>query len=133
MDILLEIFLQIFAEFGIQLILELLLDVGAHRVKKHSRRTTEYKIGFSYALYLVLGITLGAVSTVILPKLFLVHNWMAITNIVVSPIIAGLVMALLGRRKRSKGKDVIRLESFANGWTFAFSFALVRYLVITFI
>jgi len=47
-------------------------------------------------------------------------------SLLISPVIAGLLMALLGSTLRKRGKKVVRLESFGYGFAFAFGMALIR-------
>jgi hypothetical protein len=47
----------------------------------------------------------------------------------VSPVIAGLVMSLIGSVLRKRDKNVVRIESFTYGFVFAFGMAAVRFFV----
>ena len=46
----------------------------------------------------------------------------------IAPLLAGLVMSAIGSIRRGRGMPVIRLDSFAYGFIFAFGMALIRFL-----
>jgi hypothetical protein len=48
------------------------------------------------------------------------------SSLLISPVIAGLLMALVGSTLRKRGKKVVRLESFGYGFAFAFGMAFIR-------
>jgi hypothetical protein len=45
-----------------------------------------------------------------------------------SPLLAGLVMMVVGSHLRSTGEEVSPLEGFWGGFAFAFGVALIRFL-----
>jgi hypothetical protein len=51
-------------------------------------------------------------------------------SVIASPLITGFVMSQLGRLLRKHGRRVVPIESFGYGFAFAFSMALVRYLML---
>jgi hypothetical protein len=51
-------------------------------------------------------------------------------SLLLSPVITGLVMGLIGRIVRRRGKIPVQIESFAYGFTFAFAFSLIRFLMV---
>ena len=70
---------------------------------------------------------MGGVSLWVFPKSFIVKPEYRILNLFITPIIAGYAMALIGRRRRKKGQNLIKLDSFSYGALFALSTALVRF------
>lgn len=50
-------------------------------------------------------------------------------RLIVSPVLVGLGMSLVGLALRRRGKKGVQLESFGSGYTFAFGIALIRFLL----
>lgn len=48
-------------------------------------------------------------------------------NLVVTPIAVGLAMGAPGPWRARRGKDLFRLDKFADGYAFALAFALARF------
>jgi hypothetical protein len=77
-----------------------------------------------------LGLCLGAVSLLILPHPLAHSSKFHGISLLLSPVITGLVMGLIGRIVRRRGKIPVQIESFAYGFTFAFAFSLIRFLMV---
>ena len=75
----------------------------------------------------LLGALLGALSLWAWPHHLMRDGWPRLLNLVVTPVIAGLVMALLGRSRARRGDAVLRIDRFAYGYLFALSMAVVRF------
>jgi hypothetical protein len=78
--------------------------------------------------YFIFGTIAGGLSLLVLPALFIQAYWLRIVNLVLTPCASGLVMAWVGSWRRRHEKEVIRLETFAYGFCFAVSMALVRFV-----
>ena len=78
---------------------------------------------FAYAL---LGVLSGALSVLIFPHPLIHPSRIHGISLLISPVIAGLLTALVGSTLRKRGKKVVRLESFGYGFAFAFGMALIR-------
>ncbi|MBI2088406.1 MAG: hypothetical protein HYT78_06625 [Deltaproteobacteria bacterium] len=76
----------------------------------------------------VLGGIAGVISLLFFPRLFIKPRWARWLNLILSPIAAGGAMSLIGAHRRKKGQSVIRLDSFAYGFLFALSMAMVRFV-----
>jgi len=120
-----EVVLQLAVEFFVELLVRafgsLLGDVTA---RQDPRRM--HPVGL-FALYSLLGATLGVVSHGLFPAHFIhqaSHRWL---NLIITPLIAGGFMAWLGCWHDKHGRRVVGLDRFFNGWGFAMAFALVRY------
>lgn len=128
MEILAEIFaylLQAILEIALQAVFELLAEVGIRSVREPFRRgpTNPWLAALGYVLF---GVVAGGVSLLAFPELFVHSTAARWLNLLVTPLCAGLMMALIGARMRNRGKETIRLESFAYGFVFAFAMAAVR-------
>lgn len=122
----LEVVIEIVVELVLQVVAELLVELGVRGFDKLTRRRKSNPIVAAIG-YALLGVGIGALSVWLWPQAFLTEQLRWI-NLVVGPVLAGLMMALVGLLVRRRGKDTIRLESFFYGWLFAFSFSLVRVL-----
>ncbi len=122
-----EFIIQFLAEIFLQLFFEVLAEAGLHfwdRQKKYN----PYWVSLGYIL---LGAILGGLSLILFPESFLSSTSLKIINLIITPIIIGALMAWIGRHRKIRSKDVIRLESFFYGYLFALSMALVRMLFTT--
>ena len=81
-------------------------------------------------LYVLLGVSAGVLSLVILPHP-LIHREHPTRfhgiSLLISPVIAGLVLSSVGAVMRRWGKKMNPVESFGYGFAFAFGLALVRF------
>ena len=131
MAIILELILGLLAEVGLELIFELLIESLFYgfpeSVKAFFRRSTVIEaIG-----YVIIGLMLGGASVLVFPESFIGHADLRILNLIVTPIIAGLLMMLIGMWRRKRGQEPVRLDSFVFGALFALSFELPRFLLVS--
>ena len=115
-EVLAEVVLQLLFELGFRPVASLFHDAGGRSW-----------IAISYAL---VGALLGAASTYLVKQPLLHAEWMRWTNVLVTPLITGLLMALLGRARLRRGLNRIPLDSFAYGSLFALCFIIMRLLVM---
>jgi hypothetical protein len=118
----LEILLEAFSE----LVGAALLDIGSRALGKVfdpaiSSRAVAF---FAYGL---VGAFTGAYSVIVFPHPLVHPSRIHGISLLVSPVIAGLVMSLVGSMLRMRDKKVVRIESFGYGFTFAFGMAAVRF------
>jgi hypothetical protein len=71
---------------------------------------------------------MGGVSLMLFPHPIMHPTKIHGISLVIGPMLAGLVMSAVGSMLRRRDKEVIQLESFRYGFTFAFGMALVRFL-----
>jgi hypothetical protein len=81
--------------------------------------------------YVLLGASAGGVSLLVLPHPLVHPSRLHGINLLVSPLVTGLAMSLIGSIVGRQGKKVTQIESFGYGFAFAFGIALVRYLFAT--
>ena len=75
--------------------------------------------GFAAIGYAIFGAIAGGVSLWAVPDLFIKAGWLRLANLVLTPTIAGLLMAMVGSWRRKREKTVIQLETFSYGFCFA--------------
>lgn len=124
-----EFLLQFIAEFLLQLFCEALVELGFHSLEEPFRRRPNPWLA---ALgYLLIGALIGAASLLIVGTHLVREEGLRIVNLVVTPLLVGMCMSALGTWRTRRGQTRLRLDSFAYGYLFALSFALIRYWFAT--
>jgi hypothetical protein len=77
--------------------------------------------------YIIFGVAAGGLSLWLVPALFISSQWLRIANLILTPVVAGLLMDRLGAWREKKDQETIRLDTFSYGFLFALSMALVRF------
>lgn len=129
-QILLEILLwavQFFAEVILQIFGEALFELLGQSLKKRGARRAPLSPVLAAAGCLLCGALAGAASLWLFPRLFIETGWLRAANLVLTPLAAGAVMAGIGAWRQKNGQETIRLDTFAYGFSFALSMALVRF------
>jgi hypothetical protein len=126
MEFIFEIVLQFFGEILLQAFFELIWELGLHsladtvRRPKHPALST---IGFT-----LWGLMAGGISLWIFPTSHIHDPLFRKLNLIVTPVALGLLMSLIGKIRRGKGQDLVRLDQFGYAFVFAFAMALVRFV-----
>lgn len=126
MEILLEMLWQVFGEILLQVLAEFLVELGLHCLAdpmRKERHPIVSVIGFT-----LWGLGAGAASLFVLPHSAIANPDLRLANLLVTPVLAGLAMVLVGRVRARRGQDLIRLDRFGYAFLFAFSMALVRFV-----
>lgn len=121
----LEFLFEVLGEFVFQVVLEALAEAGLHAVSEPLRKPP--KPWLAALGYLLLGTIVGGISLLIFPHNMVPEPW-RITNLLVTPVAAGVMMSALGAWRERQGQDRIRIDRFSYGYLFAFGLALVRFL-----
>ena len=125
---LLEIFLEVFAEGLFEFVAEF---VGALILRGLAEvfDTSEFKNPIMACVgYVFLGGVTGCLSLLLFPHPLFHPSRIPGLSVVVSPVLAGLGMWLVGAVLRKQNKKVMQIESFGYGFAFAFGMAIVRFL-----
>jgi hypothetical protein len=120
----LEFIFQFLGEILLQIVVEVLVELGFHSVREPLRRQVNPVVAI--AGYAIFGATLGGLSLLVLPELLVPEQW-RLLNLFLSPILAGLVMVCLGAWRARRGDGLLRIDRFAFGYIFALALALVRF------
>ena len=126
MEFFFEIILQFFGELLLQLFVELLLELGLHSMANTFERPRNPVL--SAIGYVLWGAIAGGLSLLLFPTSFVHNHALKLGNLFIIPILLGGCMMLVGKFRTKKDKPLIRLDSFAYGFLFAFSMSLVRYV-----
>jgi hypothetical protein len=123
--------------FILELLFEALFEIvlsaivaGVYRSLRHFWITARRGNPIAAAVLLVIvGLALGFLSVLIFPHPLVHPSKVHGISLLISPLLAGLAMAAVGRGVRRRGRAPVRIESFGFGFAFAFAVALIRYLM----
>jgi uncharacterized SAM-binding protein YcdF (DUF218 family) len=82
----------------------------------------------STAGFVLWGTMAGGISLLILPQSLISNLVFRKINILVTPLVAGGVMLLIGRQRDKRGQNLVRLDRFGYAFVFALAMAVVRYV-----
>lgn len=119
--------MEIIFEIILQLIFEIFAEMVEHKVaKKYNRkRASPLMAGLGYIL---MGAIAGGLSLLIMPHSLINDETLRIANLMITPVMAGIVMATIGRWRDNRDQDLMRLDHFWYGYLFALSMAVVRFV-----
>lgn len=126
MEFILELLFEIFGQFILQFLFEALSAAGLHLFRKSSD-TAPTSPWLAVAGYVILGAVCGALSLWLFPGFFIKSYLGRAISLVVTPILAGAAMALMGAWRRKRGQELLRLDKFAYAYVFALAMAVVRF------
>src|SRR5207244_6892849 len=121
--ILLEVFFEAAFEFAAESIGALILR-GVAAVFD----TSEFKNPLlAYIGYLFLGGVAGGLSLLFFPHPLVHRSRVPGLSVVISPVLAGLGMSMVGSTLRKRNRKAMQIESFGYGFAFAPGMAFVRF------
>lgn len=124
MEAIFEVVVQFVLEFALQFVFEVLGEFGAQCTAEAFRR--EPRPWMAVIGYVILGLLAGLLSVLLVPVL-MTAPYLRILNLLLTPVFGGAAMMLVGAWRRRREQHVVRLDSFAYGYLFALSMALVRF------
>jgi hypothetical protein len=80
--------------------------------------------------YLALGTATGGLSLLAFPHPLVHPSRMHGISMLISPIVTGSLMSLVGYALRRRGKEPAQIESFGYGFTFALGMAVIRFFFV---
>ncbi|WP_404370624.1 hypothetical protein AB5I39_02315 [Sphingomonas sp. MMS24-J45] len=125
MEAILEIILQFLGEVVLQIVIECLSEAGLHMFAEASEKPPNAFV--SVLLYTIFGTIAGALSLLILPHPFITNLALREANVLITPLIAGGAMMLVGRWRDKKGQERFGIDRFGYAFVFALSMALIRF------
>ncbi len=121
----LELLFEFIAELFLQVIVELLVEIGLHSTSEPFRKPPNpWLAAIGYAIF---GATAGGISLFVLPEPLVHGETLRLVNLAVTPVLAGLAMATLGAWRSRRGQHSLRLDRFSYGYLFALCMAAVRF------
>jgi hypothetical protein len=128
---LLELFLEFFFEAAFEFAAELIGSLIWRGVAAVFD-TTEFKNpALACIVYVFLGGVVGGLSLLFFPHPLVHPSRVPGLSVVISPVLAGLGMSLVGSTLRKRNMKAMQIESFGYGFAFAFGMALVRFSFTT--
>ena len=125
MEIIFEILFGFFGELVLQILGEVLLEIGLHAVAEPFRRKpSPWLAAIGYAF---IGGVIGGLSLLVFPEYLVANKSLRIANAALSPIVAGLSMAAMGKWRAKRRQAVLRIDKFSYGYLFALAFGMVRF------
>lgn len=122
---LLVLLLELFGEFLLQIVFEVIADCLGHGIRKKQKKPVSPVIAIIG--WTLLGVAAGGISLYFLPESVIRDTTLRLVNLFLTPLIIGCLMDLFGRYRRRHEKESVRMESFGYAFLFAFAMALVRY------
>ncbi len=126
MEFIFEILFQFLGEVLLQVGFELLFELGLHGLGdtfKKPRNPVLSTIGF-----ILWGAMAGGISLLVFPTSPISNIAFRRANLIVTPLIAGGAMMLIGRLRDRKGSGLVKLDRFGYAFIFALSMAVTRYV-----
>ncbi len=121
---LLELLLEVVVELVFGLLFGMVVEAIAERWEKGSRT-------IPLILLALLGIASGFLSATFLPHRIISRRTVPPgISLLLAPLATGAAMHLIGKGLRRLGRNPTNLATFAGGAIFAFSMALVRWLLV---
>jgi hypothetical protein len=124
-----SLIVELLGDLLFQLLGEAILDLALRALGRFFR-SPEFDPVAVIGIYFVLGTFSGGISLLIVPHPFVRPSRLYGIGLIVSPIVTGLVMSLVGSLLRQKGKKAIQIETFWCGFAFAFGMALTRLIFV---
>lgn len=129
MEIIFEILLQFLGEMLLQLFFEFLVEQGLRSLADPFEKPRN-------ALLSTIGIFLwgaiaGGISLLVLPTSLITNLGFRKLNLVITPLMAGAIMMLIGRARGKRGQNLVRIDRFGYAFVFAFAMAIVRFIWAT--
>lgn len=125
--IIIEFILEAVLEISGDLFIDLIVRAGA-RIPWASQAATNLLTGL---VYFVIGTIIGVGSLLFFPEAFVRSESLHGISLVITPVLAGVVMAAIGWIRVRRGELAIQIERFSYGFALAFGMALIRFYFTT--
>ena len=126
MEFIFEIVLQVLGELLLQIFFEFLAELGVRSLAEPfrvPRNPVLSTIGF-----VIWGAAAGGISLLILPRSLIYNLAYRRINVLVTPLVAGGIMMMIGRQRGKRGQRLVGLDRFGYAFLFALVMAVVRYI-----
>ncbi len=127
-EIIFELVLTTILEIGLQLVAEILIELGFGSAGDSLRQRRRAHPAIAAVGVVLLGGLAGLVTSLIWPTLIFRPGPVPGISLLVSPLISGLIMDRYGDWRERHGGERSYVATFWGGALFAFSMALIRFL-----
>jgi len=126
MEFLLELLFEFFGELFLQLFGEMF--GGAFKAAWYKLRGRDHELTAAQetAWSVVTGIAAGILTVLVVPHLAIRLHWLQILNLLLAPVVAGLLVERLRAWRESRREFSVEVAGYAA--LFGFAFALTRWL-----
>jgi len=123
-----EAMVELILEFLLQFAGEIILDLIVHACSRNARVSyVASNLLLGLIVLFPLGLFMGWFSLLFWPQAFVRSESLHGISLVITPVLAGSMMAAIGWVRKQRGKRVVRIENFWMGFALAFGIALVRF------
>jgi hypothetical protein len=120
-----ELLIELFGEFVLQVFGEALLELGLHSLAApFQRKPNIWLASIGYAMF---GAMAGGLSLVVFPHHFAPAGILRTANLFATPIAVGVCMVGIGAWRGKRQEPVLLINRFLYGFIFASGVALVRF------
>ena len=126
MEFIFEFILQILAELFLQLFFQLIVELGFRGLADTLQSPKDPAL--STLGFLWWGMLAGGISVWAFPKSFIVSHELRTLNVIVTPIVIGMVMVFIGKLRDKNGQQLIKSDRFGYAFAFAISMSMVRFI-----
>jgi hypothetical protein len=117
---------ELLFEFLFELLMEGIVDLTVRSFRGLFENREAINPILAAALYFSLGVAVGGASLFLFPHPIFHPSRFHGISLLVSPVMTGMAMSLIGSILRRKGKEPVRIESFGYGFAFALGMAIIR-------
>lgn len=122
--------LEILAEVLTEVAFGVLVDFGVRATRRTLIGLRRANPLVTTVVLILLGLASGLLSVFLFPHPLVRPSKAHGVSLLISPLGAGLVMALVGRTVSRRGGRSVQIESFRYGFTFALAMAVVRLALV---
>ena len=121
---------EMLGEALIEVICGFIADIFLRIIRKIHSKLASFPMALIVVGYILAGTVFGVFSVLLTPHQITPHTRFHGINLLISPIIVGIVMSYVGVSNRKHERQTIRIESFGYGFAFAFGMAIIRFLFV---
>ncbi|MCC7037232.1 MAG: hypothetical protein IT560_07970 [Alphaproteobacteria bacterium] len=126
-ETILEIVFEILIQGGAEIIAELVTHKTRKRRRARGIEPRSMNPVVSGIFWIAGGALMGAGSLIFFPQSFIHSESLRIANLILTPLLLGALMALIGRKRLANGEETVPLDKFSNAALFALGMAGVRF------
>ncbi len=121
---------EILGEALIEILLEVFVAFLSRAIRKLFVVSRRFGRLLAAAVFVVAGCAAGFISLAVFPHPLVHPSRFHGVSLLISPVVTGLAMAMIGHIVRSRGRKSVQIESFGYGFIFALAMAIVRFALV---